>query len=186
MDNGIPTAFICTHQSWKSVEKNFLKLSAYSNEQFEGRLLRSPIHLPSELSEDEMLAVAAKHLPELDEDFLKLIVKPIRACKGEQLSYIENIALISRRYATQRGLSVPRLADIENAINDVLSCFISPGNANPIPTQNAAPQIPDRKRQKPDGSSISPDQGNFPHRNRSISPVVQSARRTDTPALLPA
>jgi len=186
MDNGIPTAFICTNQNWKSVEKNFLKLSAYSNEQFEGRLLRSPIRLPSEITEEEMIAVAAKHLPELEEDFLKLIVKPIRACKGEQLSYIENIALISRRYATQRGLSVPRLDDIEKAINDVLACFISPENSNSLGVQETELQIPTVKRRKLPGRSASSDLGEFPHPRRSIAPMIQSVKRSGSADLLPA
>lgn len=186
MDNGIPTAFICTHQNWRSVEKNFLKLSAYSNEQFEGRLLRSPIHLPSELSESEMIDVARIHLPELEEGFLKLIVTPIRACKGEQLSYIENIALISRRYATQRGLSVPRLDDIEKAINDVLACFISPGSGNLEESHESKSQIPAVKRENLVHQPVSPDRGDFPPARRSITPSNQSAKRARSSDLLPA
>jgi hypothetical protein len=181
MDNGIPTAFLLTPQNWKGIEKNFLKLSAYTNEQFEGRLLRSPIHLPSDLSEEEMIAVTAKHLPELEEGFLKLIVTHIRISKGDQLSYIENIALISRRYATQRGLAVPRLDDIEKAMHDVLECFIPPEIGNSTGVQEAKPV----KRQKLPPRSVSSDFCEFPQPQRSISPIIQSAKRTGSADLLP-
>jgi len=50
MDLGLPTAFVYTPQSWKRVEKNYLKATGYTIEQFEGRLLRSAVVLPDELS----------------------------------------------------------------------------------------------------------------------------------------
>jgi DNA transposition AAA+ family ATPase len=139
MDIGIPTAFICTARNWQHVEKNYLKFSTYAQEQFDGRLAFAPIHLPSELSEDEMLDVARVHLPELDVDYLKFLVAPIRACKGDHLSYIENISLISRRYASQRGHSTPQLEDIKKALSDVLGCFLAPGKQAP------AKSVPDTR-----------------------------------------
>lgn len=179
MDAGIPTAFICTHQSWKHVEQGFLKFSSYSNEQFEGRLLRSPIHLPTTLTEDEMIAVARIHLPELDTDYLKMIVTPIRLCKGDHLSYIENIALISRRYASQRGLSVPRLADIEKARNDVLPCFTAPQEADASDSGETATKESAQKRRRtnrPAATGVTEFRGP----RRSTSPAGFSARTADS------
>lgn len=123
MDIGIPTAFICTQQNWKHVQKSFLKASAYSIEQFEGRLLRSPVHLAAELSEAEMIEVARIHLPELDDDYLTVIVLKIRSFNtGDHLSSIDNIAVIAREYARASGRSVPTLNDVEQATDDVLGC----------------------------------------------------------------
>lgn len=123
MDIGIPTAFICTQQNWKHVQKSFLKASAYSIEQFEGRLLRSPVHLAAELSEAEMIEVARIHLPELDDDYLTVIVLKIRSFNtGDHLSSIDNIAIIARKYAGAAGRSVPTLNDVEQATDDVLGC----------------------------------------------------------------
>jgi len=140
---GVPTAFVCTSQNYRNIEKNYLRFSSYAYEQFEGRLCFAPIQLPSELSEAEMLEVARVHLPELDADYLQYLVAPIRACKGDHLSYIENIALISRRYAAKRGLSVPQLEDLKKAISDVLGCFQAPAIA--VPTEPENPPIPARR-----------------------------------------
>lgn len=123
MDNNIPTAFICTHQNWKSVEKNFLKISNYSNEQWAERLILQPIRLSDSLTESEMIEVARIHLPELDTDYLKAIVHPVRVYHGDHLSSIENIALLARSHASERGSAVPRLEDLEKAMHDVLGCF---------------------------------------------------------------
>ena len=123
MDNGISTAFICTHQNWKSVEKNFLRISTYSNEQFEGRLLLKPIHLSDSLTEEEMIEVARIHLPELATSYLKCLVEGVRVYQGDQLSSIENIALLARNHAGERGQTVPRVDDLEKALGEVLGCF---------------------------------------------------------------
>ena len=123
MDNRIPVAFLCTHQNWKSVEKNFLKISSYSNEQWAGRLLFQPIHLSDSLTEEEMIEVARIHLPELDTDYLRAIVGPVRVFHGDHLSSIENIALLARSYAKERGQTIPRLNDLEKAMHAVLGCF---------------------------------------------------------------
>ena len=160
---GVPTAFVCTLQNYRNIEKNYLKFSSYAYEQFEGRLCFAPIQLPSELSEAEMLEVARVHLPELDSDYLMFLVAPIRACKGDHLSYIENIALISRRYAAQRGISVPQLGDLKKAISDVLGCFQAPEQAN-----SAAREVFPAPARRTDGQ-----------RPRQIAPAATSF---DTPA----
>lgn len=149
MDIGIPTAFICTYQSWRQVENNYLKFSGFAQEQFDGRLCFAPIHLPSELTEAEMLEVARVHLPELDSDYLQFLVAPIRACKGDHLSYIENIALIARRYAAQRRLSVPQLEDIKQAISDVLGCFQPSAISAPLEPAAFAPDGDDERPETP-------------------------------------
>lgn len=184
MDAGIPTAFICTHQSWKHVEQGFLKFSSYTTEQFEGRLLRSPIRLASELTEDEMLDVARIHLPELSTDHLRIIVTPIRTCKGDHLSYIENIALIARRNASQRGLSAPRLADIEKATNDVLACF----KPAPLPTASEPakrrPAVTPPRAATPSPASRRPSEMLTPR--RETSPTSLSPDDADLSELVTA
>jgi hypothetical protein len=170
MDIGIPTAFICTHQSWRQVENNYLKFSGFAQEQFEGRLVRSPIHLQSELTEAEMLEVARVHLPELDADYLQYLVAPIRACKGDHLSYIENIALIARRYAAQRRLSVPQLEDLKKAISDVLGCFQAPATAAADDPEN--PPIPARR--------------NLTHNPRTAAPAARAIETAPSRSTVPA
>jgi hypothetical protein len=68
MDLGLPTAFIYTPQSWKRMEKNYLRATSYTIEQFEGRLLRRAVVLPDELPRQEMIEVARIHFPELSDD----------------------------------------------------------------------------------------------------------------------
>lgn len=167
MDIGVPTAFICTHQNWKHVQKNFLKVSAYSTEQFEGRLLRSPLHLAAELSEAEMIEVARIHLPELDDDYLTVIVRPIRSFNGgDHLSSIANIAVIARSYAKSDGRSVPTLRDVERATDDVLGCADTPPpttpdlQATPAPTRKKASEpITPIRGTRPTGFETNRDRG---------------------------
>ncbi|HEY5705329.1 MAG TPA: AAA family ATPase [Terrimicrobiaceae bacterium] len=120
MDLGLPTAFIYTPQSWKRVEKNYLKATGYTIEQFEGRLLRSEVVLPDELPRNEMIEVARIHFPELSNEHLDYIVRALRGILGSVLSSIENVSRLSRIYATESGHLTPRVSDIKRALLDVV------------------------------------------------------------------
>jgi len=146
MDMPRATAFVCTPQSWKRVEKNYLKVTGYTIEQFEGRLLRSAVVLPEELPRDEMIAVARIHFPDLSESHLEWIVRHVRAFQGSVLSCIENIARLSRIYAEEDGRTSLKLADIKQAISD---CLPSRASAAQIP-EDAAPLASDTRA--PDAS----------------------------------
>ncbi len=128
MDIPLATAFICTPQSWKRVEKNYLKVTGYTIEQFEGRLLRSAVVLPEELPRDEMIAVARIHFPGLSVDHLEWIVRQVRAFQGSVLSCIENIARLSRIHAEEGGRASLKLDDIKLAISECLP-------SRPLPAQ---------------------------------------------------
>ena len=130
MDVPCATAFICTPQSWKRVEKNYLKVTGYTIEQFEGRLLRSAVILPDELLREEMIAVARIHFPDLSDDHLDYIVSHVRAFQGSVLSCIENIARLSRIYAEESGRKSLKLSDIKQAISDCI-----PSRPRPDQTQ---------------------------------------------------
>jgi hypothetical protein len=120
MDLPLATAFICTPQSWKRVEKNYLKATGYTIEQFEGRLLRSAVVLPDDLPREEMIAVARIHFPDLSAAHLEWIVRHVRAFQGCVLSCIENIARLSRIHAEEAGRASLRMDDIKQAIAECL------------------------------------------------------------------
>lgn len=131
MDMPRATAFICTPQSWKRVEKNYLKATGYTIEQFDGRLFRRVVVLPEELPRAEMIAVARIHFPDLSENHLEWIVRHVQAFQGSVLSCIENIAMLSRIYAEEDGRTLLKLADIKQAISDCL------------PTRTPTDQVPE-------------------------------------------
>ena len=195
MDNRIPTAFICTHQNWKSVEKNFLKISSYSNEQWAGRLILQPIHLSDSLTEEEMIEVARIHLPELDTDYLRAIVGPVRFFHGDHLSSIENIALLARSYAKERGQAIPRLNDLEKAMHAVLGCFSEDAaDGTPDRRENQHPSDPGRAVKpvayaRPLSSDNEPDPDVNPRGRkgsllRLIKPATGQINRIEDPALV--
>jgi len=173
MDNGIATAFICTHQNWKSVEKNFLRISTYSNEQFEGRLLLKPIHLSDSLTEEEMVEVARIHLPELSTKYLKCLVEGVRVYQGDQLSSIENIALLARNHAGERGQTVPRIDDLEKAIGEVLGCF---SEKTPQASQDRTEQPLLANRQPASEADFSPALARSEQPGRTINPAARAGR----------
>ncbi len=145
MDNEIPTAFLCTLQNWRHVEKSYLKFSAYSNEQFEGRLITNIIRLPDTLPEAEMIEVARVHMPWLDSEDLRYAVTGVRAFKGDHLSCIESIALTARHYASQDGRTSPVQSDLTKALVSVLGC--------PTGTQSSTVEQPAKPREtKPAGT----------------------------------
>ena len=145
MDMPRATAFVCTPQSWKRVEKNYLKVTGYTIEQFEGRLLRSAVVLPEELPREEMIAVARIHFPDLSENHLEWIVRHVRAFQGSVLSCIENIAMLSRIFADEDGRTSLKLADIKQAISDCL------------PTRTPAAPTPEESAPLGSGDTIAPE-----------------------------
>lgn len=172
MDIGVPTAFVCTHQNWKDVEKNFLKVTGYAMEQFEGRLLRPPIHLANELTEAEMIEVARVHLPELHELYLRRAVLQMRPLVGgDLLSSIENVAIIARSYAKERGAAAPCLDDVIKAIEDALACA-----THQAKTLDLDPDAPAAKTSRRDVSPR-PDTG-----SRNVRPAGFGDRASRVPA----
>ena len=62
MDQDVPAVFVCTPQSYLPAKKRFLKATGFAMEQFDERILKT-VHLPEELSEADLLAVARVHFP---------------------------------------------------------------------------------------------------------------------------
>jgi len=189
MDMPSATAFICTPQSWKRVEKNYLKATGYTIEQFEGRLLRSAVVLPEELPRDEMIAVARIHFPDLSETHLEWIVRHVRAFQGSVLSCIENIARLSRIYAEEDGRATLKLTDIKQAISD---CLPERAPAAQMPEESAPLESGDALAQIVDGAApVAPiSRRNAGNRNGSLlrlkKPSSAPKNRIEDPALVMA
>lgn len=88
-------------------------------EQFDERILMT-VNLPSELPEDDLIAVARIHFPELSELHLKYVVNKALATERNYVSDIEKIATLAKYKAKANGRSIPLLADINAAIGNVL------------------------------------------------------------------
>lgn len=130
VDRDLAAVFVCTPQSYLPAKMRFVKTTGFAVEQFDERILKT-VHLPNELSEPDLLAVARIHLQELPDDYLSLVVKAALATERNYVSDISKIATLAKDNAREEGRERPLLHDIEAAIADVL----------PSPhVQHAAPQ----------------------------------------------
>jgi hypothetical protein len=134
MDQDVPAVFICTPQSYLPAKRRFLKATGFAMEQFDERILKT-VHLPEELSEADLLAVARIHFPDLAEEYLHFVVETALATERNYVSDIEKIATLAKDNAREEGRERPLLCDIEAAIADVL-----PTTKLPLPAQKAAPK----------------------------------------------
>lgn len=137
MDQNVPAVFVCTPQSYLPAKKRFLRATGYAMEQFDERILKT-LHLPAELSEVDLLAVARIHFPNLSEGYLKFVVKTALATERNYVSDIEKIATLAKDNAREQGRERPLLCDIEAAIRDVLPA------AQPPPLEKGQPAISTR------------------------------------------
>jgi hypothetical protein len=136
MDQDIPAVFVCTPQSYLPAKQRFVKATGFAMEQFDERMLKT-VHLPEELSEGDLLAVARIHFGELAEDYLRYVVDTVLATERNFVSDIEKIATLAKDNAREQGRNRPKFADIEAAIADVLP------TAAPIqPAQKVRPKTP--------------------------------------------
>jgi hypothetical protein len=118
MDQDISTVFVCTPQSYLPAKRRFVKTTGFAMEQFDERIIIRT--LPEELGEDDLLAVARIHFPELAADYLRYVVDKVLATERNFVSDIEKIATLAKDNAREQGRNLLTLADIEAAMEDVL------------------------------------------------------------------
>ena len=129
VDRKMPLAIVTTPQSYEPTLKRFVSKTGYAIEQFVGRNLLK-VRLPSELSEEDLLAVAKIHFPGIDPDYLALIAA--KAMQSE--SYLKAMEAIAKRacYLARKSSSPMTLDHLEAAIADVMP-------AQPVPRRGTAP-----------------------------------------------
>lgn len=140
MDQGIAAVFVCTPQSYLPAKKRFVKVTGFAMEQFEERILKT-VHLPDELSEDDLLAVARIHFEGLRDEYLRYVVETALATERNYVSDIEKIATLAKDNAREHDRTLPTLADVKAAISDVL-----PTRATIVPNHSEKPEKPPFKR----------------------------------------
>jgi hypothetical protein len=117
VDRNLPVALAVTPQSFKPALSRFVKKTGYTMEQFLGRNFLTCV-LPEALTEDDMIAVARIHSPELDGDALGYIANEARLSQN----YLQAVEAISRRARFLAGRSKRRigLKELETAVSEVL------------------------------------------------------------------
>jgi hypothetical protein len=78
-DRGLPTALLITPQSFDEAFRKFARKTRHRFDQFFGRTAR--FALPATLSRSDVIAVAEKHFPEIDRDYLGLIAGRAMQCQ---------------------------------------------------------------------------------------------------------
>lgn len=132
LDKKLAAVFVYTPQSYLPAKMRFVRTTGFAMEQFDERILKT-VHLPTELSEPDLLAVARIHFQDLPDDYLSLVVKAALATERNYVSDISKIATLAKDNAREEGRARPLLDDIEAAISDVLPSH---------PSFPSAPQTP--------------------------------------------
>jgi hypothetical protein len=88
-------------------------------EQFDERLLNT-IVLPDQHSDEEVLSAIEVHLPQLSAEERSYIASNVISTERNFMSDIERIALLVNYKARAAGRTIPSMADIDAALNDVL------------------------------------------------------------------
>ena len=99
IDKDVPAVFVCTPQSYELAKKRFVKSTGYAMEQFDERVF--PVHLPDELSEKDLLAIARIHLGNVDENYLGFVVDQIVATERNFTSDLKRIAFLANDHAIE-------------------------------------------------------------------------------------
>jgi hypothetical protein len=170
MDQDVPAVFVCTPQSYLPAKKRFLKVTGFAMEQFDERILKT-VHLPAELSESDLLAVARIHFTDLSDLYLQFVVDAALASERNYVSDIEKIATLAKDNAREHARNIPTLADIKAAISDAEVLPTRPPTASTVPFQ---PSIPVSRK-----SAAKPM-----HASRTPSATLQLNRRETRPLAL--
>lgn len=106
--------FCLPPQSYLPAKRRLVRTTGFAMEQFDERILKT-VHLPNELSEPDLLAVARIHFQDLPDDYLSLVVKAALATERNYVSDISKIATLAKDNAREEGRERPLLDDIEAA-----------------------------------------------------------------------
>jgi hypothetical protein len=118
VDRNLPLAIAVTPQSFESAVSRFIKKTHYTMEQFIGRNFLT-CRLPAALAEEDLIAVARIHFPEMDENVLGYIASEARLSQN-YLQAVEAIAKLARWKAAKASRAVG-LKDLKGAVAEVLS-----------------------------------------------------------------
>lgn len=119
MDRQIAAVLVSTPQSYFPAKRRFLKATGYAIEQFDERIDET-VNLPTELQEEDLLAVARVHFADLSEDSLDYVVARTVITDRNFISDIAKVARHAKYNAKENGRSRPILADIKAAIAGLL------------------------------------------------------------------
>jgi len=125
VDRGLPLAVVVTPQNFAPAVARFIKKTGYAMEQFFGRNFLT-VRLPAELDEEDLVAVARIHFPELGDDYLAVTADFARMSEN-YLQTVEAIAKRARFIARRQSHRRVTVADIEAAASEI------------IPRRNTAP-----------------------------------------------
>lgn len=145
MDKGTGVALLATPQSYRKAKKRFVDRTKFAIEQFDGRILKV-IHLPDELSGDDLLAVAQALFPDLPSDYLDYLVESVLAVERNYVSDLEKIATLSRDNAREAGRLRPVLDDIKSAMAEVFPSL--PSSQPPSKTPGSRSGVMDKSRRR--------------------------------------
>jgi hypothetical protein len=101
--------------------------------------------LPNELEQDDLLAVARIHFPELSDDFLQVIVGTSMRSES-YLMAVEAIAKRVRFIARRDNHPSVTLKDLKLAISEIIPGQAAAPAATPAPPQRSAPIAVKRSR----------------------------------------
>lgn len=117
VDRGLPLAVAMTPQAFNGAIDRFVQKTKYDMTQFWGRDFL-PCVLPKFLSEEDLVAVARIHFPEMLDSSLGHIATLARVSEN-YLQAVEAIARRSRFLASKRGENVT-IEDVDTATSEVL------------------------------------------------------------------
>ncbi len=186
VDRNCAVVTVSTPQDYKKCVEKFTRATGHNITQFLGRTMLN-VPLPNELEQDDLLAVARIHFPQLEDDFLQVIVGT--AMRSESyLMAVEAIAKRVRFIARRDNHPSVTLADLKLAISEIIPGQAAPAPAAPArsaPPQRANPIAIKRSRatkatapalQMPPGRSVTaaapPDALEAPARSRSMTPAT--------------
>ncbi len=117
IDKGVPVVLISTPQFYKQCEK-FEKALEWNSRQLKGRV---NLHeqLPSELSSQDLEAIAKHKLPTADRDTIRLL-REVSESLEEYVSSVENIVKRANYFAKKRGEAEAGPAEILDAVNEII------------------------------------------------------------------
>jgi len=175
LDAGLPAAFICTPQSYRTAEKKFVRATGFAIDQWSERILKT-LSLPDTVGREDLFAIARIHFPGLSEIHLAYIVDLASATERNYVSDVSKIARLAYSNAQDAGCQIPKLEHIDSAIADVLPstpklpAVPAPDNPGSMPLQAPCTRAVDAERRRP---------------VRPSKPAFDRSRLADAATLLP-
>jgi hypothetical protein len=174
VDQGCPLVLVSTPQDFKQCLDRFTRATGHNIDQFLGRMLWT-IRLPGELKIADLRAVAKKHFPDLDDDYLDLIVAKAQQAESFLMA-VESIAKLARFFARKACHDAVTLDDLEAAITETVPNILAPAPAAAAPPRPRPMAV---KRSRP----AAPPAPALEVRAREITPALQPPTRSTIPVL---